>query len=108
MRGPDYIFTEADCSAARCEARFSIDVQHADAANIVLHFLNDQGRIIAEKSQVVSGTIGISTIESVTPESTKKVRALVYSAREQDMVEFKRPSFLVDQAVMERDNSDPR
>jgi hypothetical protein len=108
MRGPDYIFTEADCSAARCEARFSIDVQHADAANIVLYFLNDQGRIIAEKSQVVSGTIGISTIESVTPESTKKVRALVYSAREQDMVEFKRPSFLVDQAVMERDNSDPR
>jgi hypothetical protein len=95
MRGPDHIFSEADCPAPKCDVQFSIAVEHTTEASIGLYFLNEQGTIVSEKVQVISGTRGNAVIQSVTPELTKKVRAFVYAPRDEDRVEFKQPVLLV-------------
>jgi len=79
----------------KCDVKFSIAVDHTTEASIGFYFLNEQGAIISEKLQVISGTRGNAVIQSITPELTKKVRAFVYAPRDEDRVEFKQPVLLV-------------
>jgi hypothetical protein len=93
MHGPGHIYAEAECPAAKCDVDFSIEVQHADAANIGLRFVNAAGSPIGDA--VLREISGMKSqradVHANTRPGATKVQALVYAPKSTDAVVFGSP-----------------
>jgi hypothetical protein len=93
MHGPGYIYAEVECPAAKCDVDFSIEVQHADAANIGLQFVDAAASQVGDT--VIHGISGIKNqqadVRANMPLRARKVQALIYAPKSTDAVVFGSP-----------------
>jgi hypothetical protein len=96
FNGPDYIYIEVPCGSFASKIRFSVFVEHADSANLQLHFISREIGPIGQP--LIRDIAGISQktveIRSDTRQGAGLIRALIYSPENKSgAVVFKDPFF---------------
>ncbi len=96
FNGPDYIYIEIPCGSLVSTIRFSMFVDHAELANLQLHFISkEMGSIGAPLIRDIDGTVQKTVeISSNTRQGAGLIRALIYSPQQKAKVVVFRDPFI--------------